>query len=271
MLKGKIKVGDKMKKLKIGIALGAGAARGLAHIGVLQVLKEEKIPIDVIAGTSIGSMIGAFYAAGTDLYLLGKLAEQIGWRHLVDLKFCKNGLINGREIFNFIRLLTQNKDFSELEIPFAAVAADLQRGEEVILREGLVAEAVRASISLPGVFVPAEIGGRLLVDGGVVSRLPVRAAKELGANFIIGVDLPVDLTANRTTNMLEIILQTISIMDCEITKFKATEADLIITPAVQDISLTALQRSQECIELGRQAALESLPKINQLISENSEK
>lgn len=260
-----------MKKRKVGLALGAGAVRGLAHVGVLQVLQEEKIPIDLITGTSIGSMIGAFYAAGTDIYLLGKLAQELQWKQLVDLNFCRNGLINGKEIFGFIRLLTQNKEFSQLNIPFAAVATDLRSGEEVILREGLVAEAVRASISLPGIFIPLELEGRLLVDGGLVSRLPVRAAKELGADIVIGVDLPTDLTANRTTNIMEIILQTITIMDCEINRLKATQADLIITPAVEEVALTALHRSEECVELGRKAALEALPQINQLLAENREK
>jgi len=250
---------------KLGIALGAGAARGLAHIGVLQVLTEEKIPVEFVAGCSIGSMIGAFYAAGTDLNLLGKLAGELQWKHLVDLSICKSGLINGNELLGFIRLLTQNKTFSQLNLPFAVIASDLHTGEEVIIKEGSVAEAVRASISVPGVFVPTEREGRLLVDGAVVSRLPVKAAKALGAEVIIGVDVGANLTANKTNNILEIILQTISIMDSEIANLKASEADLIIKPDLGDIALTALHRSEECIKAGRQAALLALPTIHQLL------
>jgi len=256
-----------MERLKVGLALGAGAARGLAHIGVLQILQEEKIPIDVIAGTSIGSMIGAFYASGVDLYMLGRLAEHLQWKHLTDFTFCKAGLINGKELLDFIRLLTKNKSFSELNLPFAAVATDIHNGEEVILQEGIVADAVRASISVPGIFTPVQLDGRLLVDGAVVSNLPVNVAKHLGADLVIGVDIGVNLKANKTSNMVEIILQTISIMDCEIAKYKATEADIIIRPGVGDVAITAIHRAQECISLGREAALEAIPQIKSLLKE----
>lgn len=254
-----------MERLKIGLALGAGAARGLAHIGVLQVLEEEKIPIDLVVGTSIGSLIGAFYAAGNDLYMLGRLAEHLQWKHLADFTFCKNGLINGKEFFDFICLLTQNKQFTDLDLPFAAVATDIESGEEVVLQEGLVAKAVRASISVPGIFTPVQIDNRLLVDGAVVSNLPVKATKQLGADVVIAVDVAGDLKANRTSNIVEIILQTISIMDYEIAKLKATEADFIIRPAVGDMAVTAIHRSQECISLGREATLQALPQIQQLL------
>lgn len=260
-----------MKKAKIGLALGAGAARGMAHIGVLQVLEEEGIPIDVMAGASIGSMIGAFYAAGTDLCILGKLADQLQWKHLIDFNISRNGLINGNELSNLIKLLTRNMTFSQLKIPFVVVAADIHNGEEVLIQDGIVAEAVRASIAVPGVFTPVTINGRLLIDGGVVGRVPVSAVKKLGADIVIGVDVGVDLTANRVNNVFEIILQTISIMDCEIAKLKAPEADLIIKPAVGDVALTALHRSQECIELGRKAAQDALPQIKELLKGMGEK
>jgi len=256
-----------MEKMKVGLALGAGAARGLAHIGVLQVLQEEKIPVDLIAGTSIGSLIGAFYAAGADLYLLEKIAEHLQWKHLTDFTLCKTGLINGKELFDFIKLLTQSKDFSDLNLPFAAVATDIHSGEEVVLQQGLVAQAVRASISIPGVFTPVEINGRFLVDGAVVSNLPVRAARQMGAQVVIGVDVGIDLRANKASNVIEIILQTISIMDWEIAKHRAIEADFIIRPKVGDVATTALHRSQECISLGRAATLEVLPEIRNLLKE----
>lgn len=259
-----------MRELKVGLALGAGAARGLAHIGVLQVFQEKQIPVHMIAGTSIGSIIGAFYASGVDLYMLGKLSEHLQWKHLTDFTICKTGLINGNEILSFIRLLTQNKKFSELNLPFAVMATDICNGEEVILKEGIVADAVRASISVPGVFTPVELSGRLLVDGAVTSRLPVRAVKELGADLVIGVDVAAEPTINKNSNIIDIILQTISIMDSEIAKLKATEAEIIVKPSIGNVAGTAIHRAGECIEIGRQAALAALPQIQQLLTEKSQ-
>jgi NTE family protein len=157
------------ERAKIGLALGAGSARGVAHIGVLQVLEEAGINIDYLTGTSMGSLIGSFYAAGMDLKRLEGLAYQMDWDLITDITVPLKGLLSGKKTKEFVQLLTKNKKFSELEVPFAVVAADIQSGEEVVIKEGLVADAVRGSVSIPGVYVPYQLGENLLVDGGWTS------------------------------------------------------------------------------------------------------
>jgi NTE family protein len=157
----------------IVLVLGGGGARGLAHIGVLQVLRESGIKLGGIVGTSMGALIGSLFAAGTDLYYLGRLVEYMKWEELIDLRITGLGLINGAKVQTLIDLLTKGKRFEELSLPFWAVATDLFSGEEIVFKQGPLAPAIRASISIPGVFSPVEVDGRVLVDGGVVAELPV--------------------------------------------------------------------------------------------------
>ena len=181
-----------MKGKKIGLALGSGSARGLAHIGVIKVLEENNIPINMIAGTSMGSLIGASFASG----LTGTEMEEIACN--VNLKTTSRlfmptpsvqGLIDGNRINDFLVSLMDNRSFSSLKMPFAAVATDIERAEEVVITEGPIVKAIRASISIPGIFTPAMLKGRAMVDGGLMNPVPVDVVKKLGADYIIAVDV----------------------------------------------------------------------------------
>jgi len=176
---------------KIGLALGSGSARGWAHIGVIQALDEIGIDIDYIAGTSIGSVVGSVFAAG-NINALEEVAVQLDWKqiaHLFDVVLPKSGLIDGKKVAGFVRNHLRELNIEELPIPFCAVSTDLSTGDEVVIREGDIIEAVRASISIPGIFTPVRNNGRILVDGGLVNPVPVSVVKEMGADFVIAVDL----------------------------------------------------------------------------------
>lgn len=175
---------------KIGLALGSGAARGLAHIGVLKVLEEARIPIAAIAGTSIGAMIGALYAAGVPLAQLEEIARNVDWRdlaRLVDPVLPAAGLIDGKKVTRFIDELLPVQRFEELRIPFAVTATDVESGEDLFIKQGDLLAAVRAAIAFPGIFTPVRFGERFLVDGGLCNPVPVDVVRELGCDKVIGV------------------------------------------------------------------------------------
>lgn len=177
---------------KIGYALGGGGARGLAHIGVLKVLEENGIFPDVIAGTSIGALVGALYASGLTAAEIEQLALHVDWRRLApltDFTLSRSGFIRGRRIVSLLQSILGPQSFSELRLPFACVATDIITGEEVVLRHGPVVDAVRATISIPGILTPARIGGRHLVDGGLVNEVPVSTCRQMGADYVIGVNV----------------------------------------------------------------------------------
>ena len=183
---------QKVRRKKIGLALGGGAARGLAHIGVLEVLQKEGIPIDMVAGTSAGAIVGALYAQGKDSNEIRSLALEFGSRklaHFVDPYLPKSGFIRGKKIQDLLVSYIGRIGFSDMKIPFACVATDVETGEEVVIDQGSVPEAVRASISIPGVFSVARWADRYLVDGGVVNPVPVNVLKGMGANFVIAVNV----------------------------------------------------------------------------------
>ncbi|MGM0471087.1 MAG: patatin-like phospholipase family protein [Bacillota bacterium] len=255
------------RRPKVGLALGAGAAKGAAHIGVLQVLKESEINIDYLAGTSAGSMIGGFYAAGIDLYRLERLACQLDWDVLTDLTMPRQGLIAGRKVKEFVQLLTQNKHFSELEIPFAAVAVNIKESREVVLTEGLVADAIRASTSIPGIYVPYKLDGKLLVDGAVLNRVPTDVVKDLGAEIKIGVDVGYNPRGqiNEVNNIFDVILTSLRIMEQEVFEKRYIEADVLIRPQIEHVAPQDLDSAEECIAAGREAANQALPKIKDII------
>ena len=180
-----------MNKPKVALVLGSGAARGLAHIGVLKVLEEKKIPISMVAGTSMGALIAGAYAAGLGAKQMEEIACETNWLRVAKLFFPRRlqreGLLDGRRIEEFLIALIGEQKIEELKIPFAAVATDIWTGEEIVLKSGSLVKAIRASISFPFVFAPVQIDGRFLVDGGVVNPVPVNVAKDMGADFIIAV------------------------------------------------------------------------------------
>lgn len=250
------------RAFKVGLALGGGVARGIAHIGVLQVLVEHRIPIDLIAGTSAGSLVGALFAAGLDPWLMERAAEQLHWRGLVRLKLRRDGLLDAQGLERFILGHIGDLDFRDLKIPFAAVACDLLRGEEVLLQEGRVALAVRASSAFPGIFLPVRVGNRLLVDGGLVNNVPASACRRLGADYVIAVDLNKPRPENRPPrNLLHIMLYSLSVVQRPQIEQSLQAADAVIQPDLNDFSVVELERVRPMVEAGRAAALAALPQI----------
>lgn len=240
---------------KKGLILGAGGARGLAHLGVLQVLKEEKVEMDLVVGCSVGAIFGALYAAGIDLYRLERLLTYPGFsRRLFDVSVSREGLVKGDKVLEAMRLLTKDLTFEELKIPLAIVATDLETGELIVFREGNVAQAVRASISIPGVFKPFRYQGRLLVDGAVKNRLPIHIGREMGAEKILAVDVKKGLSSKLATAM-DVLFQSVEILEEEVFRWACSGADFLIQPEVGHISSLQFDAAAEAIALGRQTAL----------------
>jgi NTE family protein len=189
---------------KIGLALGSGSARGWAHIGVIKALNEAGINVDFVSGTSVGAVVGAVYASGA-IHSFEEVVLQLDWKRVVsflDVVFPKSGLIDGNKIADFVRIHVGNNDFADLSLPFRAVSTDLTTGTEVVIQEGDIIEAVRASISIPGIFTPLRKEGKTLVDGGLVNPVPVSVVREMGADLVIGVDLNHDTILKKGVNRI---------------------------------------------------------------------
>jgi NTE family protein len=271
------------KMPRIGLALGTGAARGLAHIGVLKALKEAEIPVDMVAGASMGAMVGACFANDGDISTAERMALKTGWREvarILDLKLSLlgKGLIRGQKIETLLHSLIGDAEFKDLKIPFAVVATDLNTGEEVIIKQGSVIQAVRASISIPGIFIPVPFEGKCLVDGGLVNPVPADVLRDMGANFVIAVNVLFEPRRSRGTarlskddqvaevpNIFKTLFQSLYIMEYEIIRQRLPKADIIIAPDVSHIAAFEFYRSEEAIQAGYEAARYSLPKIHKLI------
>jgi NTE family protein len=250
------------QKPKIALVLGAGSARGLAHIGIIQVLLENKIPFDLIVGSSMGAMVGAIYACGANIYMLDKMVENINTRMFFDIGVPRMGFIPGKRISDFLDLVTKKRNFNELDLPLAVVATDLISGESVVIEEGLVAAAVRASISLPGIFTPIIKGDMVLVDGAVSDRLPIKVARDRGADLVIAVD--VTFGAGKKTeinNTMDVIMTSIDIMSKIHFDSVIPDADILIQPAVGPINPRDFNKSREVVDLGRKAAEDKVEEI----------
>jgi NTE family protein len=253
---------DTLDRPKVGLALGGGIARGLAHIGVLQVLEDNKIPVDIVAGTSSGSLVGAMYAAGLSVDQMAQEARKLVWSNLVKLRLRRDGLLDSDGLNRFFQALVGDLEFSRLRLPFAAVAVDVTTGEEVAIREGKVATAVRASCAVPGVFLPVRMNGRVLVDGGVRNNVPVSVARAMGADLVIAVELGRQTRPQAPPrNVLDIIMYSIAIMAQDQIGKALALADLAIRPNLETLGAVDLHRADEFIEAGRLAAEEALPEL----------
>jgi NTE family protein len=250
---------------KVGLALGSGGARGFAHIGVLKVLKEEAIPIHCIAGSSMGSLVGAIFAVHQNPHMMEKVATHLKPKHWVDFTVPKMGLVAGEKVRELIRLLTHGKRLEELFLPVAIVATDLETGKEVIFTEGPIDKAVRASIAIPGIFNPVVENGRVLVDGGVVTRVPITTLKAMGADLVIAVDVVAEVPKIEIQSLFDVISQTIDVMERQLYKTQAEHADVFIQPKVGHISSTDFTKAAECIAAGEKAARDKLAEIRRLI------
>lgn len=252
-------------KKTLGLALGGGSARGFAHIGVLKVLEGAGIPVDLVAGTSMGAVIGAFYCSGIGLRMMERLAVHIQRNHWLDWTFPRMGLASGDKVEQMLSLLTKNRSFAELDKPLAVVATDLCRGEKVVIREGNVAKAVRASAAIPGVFCPVEYRGLTLVDGAVVERVPVQTARDMGADVVIAVDVGIYVDGAKPQHILDVISQSLDIMQRDLCRHSTETADLVIHPQLHEVSPGHFHKAPLAIQAGEDAAWVMLPQIREYL------
>jgi len=284
------------KKLRVGLALGGGGARGLSHIGVLKALEANKIPIDIITGTSIGAIAGAIYAlhqnasvveeralaflqapvfhdSGLELFkkkkaaenFFGQVAKYVKERIVINLAHSRPSLVGSWRVARAVDFMIDDKTFENCQIPFACVATDLNTGEEVIFRCGSLRRAVAASMSIPGFLPPVRYDGRLLVDGAVVAPVPINACKLLGADVVIAVDVsqPIN-SAGALENVVDIIFRSNSILSYQYKQLLLDYADVVIQPNVGEIHWSEFQNVQPLVAEGERATLQMLPKIQQL-------
>ena len=251
----------------IGLALSGGAARGIAHIAVLEVLEQDGIPIEAIAGTSAGSVVGALYAAGMPLPEIKHTLLNAKWQNLLKLTIPKQGLISSEGIYRFMEEVLPVKRFSSLAIPFAAVATDLKTAEKVVITSGSLARAVQASCSLPIIFTPTELNRKVLVDGGVASQVPVRAAREdLGARRVVAVNVNYKAVEfDQYDNLIKIATHLSVLWASRNAREEEKLADVVIQVNAKDIALYDLSKAKELLRRGRKAAEEKLPEIRRLL------
>ncbi len=258
-----VQVNEPKKIPKLGLALGGGAARGFAHIGVLQVLEEEGITPDFVTGTSAGSLVAAFYASGKSGAQLSWLADAMDESQLTDwtLPFVGRGVLRGEALVKYINTQLNGLKIEDMKIPLGIVATDLQSGEGILFRRGDVATAVRASSAVPSVFEPVRIGNKDFVDGGLVSPVPVRYVKQMGAQFIIAVDISSRPEDAKTSDMLRVLLQTFSIMGKSISQWELVQADVVVRPDLPNVGSTEFSARKKSIEAGRAAMKLALPQV----------
>lgn len=251
----------KRRRKKVGLALSGGSVRGAAHLGVLEVLEREGIRPDYVAGVSAGSAVGAVYCAGLDLDEIKRIALSLQWRKLGRVTRPRLGVLDGRRLEQYLEEIIGPLQFDELEIPFAAVAVDIVRGELVVLKEGSVARAVRASCALPGLFTPVEMDEQILVDGGVLNNLPVSTVRDMGADYVIAVDLlPPTIWGSRPHNLFELLyLSFYTLMRSA--HSEAAEADCLIVPAIGEFNWVDFSQVSALIEKGREAAEAKIEQI----------
>ena len=256
---------------RVGLALGSGGARGFAHIGVLQVLEEAGVPINAIAGSSMGSLIGAIYATGAPIRRIEQLACHLPVSQWLDVTFPRFGMLAGERFHQLIRLLTKDRNFEETNLPFAIVATDLEKGERVTFTSGPIHEAVRASIAIPGVFKPYKVGNHTLVDGGVIERVPIEATRDLGADFVIAVDVGLFEKLPPVKNVIDVIVQSIDIMEREVFRYRVLDADFVVRPDLDLMSSIAYHSAEKAIVAGRETMRAALPQLLSLLDDWREK
>lgn len=264
-----VKPGVRVVVPKIALALGGGAARGFAHIGVIKALESHGIVPDMVIGTSSGSLVGALYASGYGGFDLQRVALQLDDTIIADWSLPDRGFIKGEAMQNFVNQAVQNRPIEKLNKPLAVVATDLQSGEPVVFRTGNTGMAVRASSSVPGVFQPVTISGREYVDGGLVSPVPVRAARAMGADLVIAVYISSNPRLGKTKDSVDVMLQTFAIMGQSIAGFELPEADVVIRPDMARIRSTNFEDRHLAIIEGERAGLAVIAAIKQKIAEKT--
>ena len=255
----------------VGLALGGGFARGFAHLGVLQVFEQNHIPISHIAGTSVGSILGAAYASGAPLARIIETCRTLRFRDIARWRVSRLGLASNQRLENLIERVFESRQFEDLRIPLAVVATDLTSGEPVVFTQGNLVDAIRASCAFPGLFEPVEIGTRCLADGGLVAPVPTRAARELGATVVIGVSVGMqDGYRGAPTNIFQVVSRAVSAAQKHQLEIWERHADFVLRPDVQSLAWDDFHRAQEAIDAGAAAALRALPRIEKLLRQRED-
>jgi NTE family protein len=252
--------------LKIALVLGGGAARGFAHIGVIKALEAQGIVPTMVVGTSAGSVVGALYASGMNGFELQGLALQMEEGMVTDWTLPNRGVFKGEALQNFINQKVQNLPIQKLPKPLGVVATDLQSGEMVLFRTGNTGMAVRASSAVPGVFQPIEISGRDYVDGGLTSPVPAQVARNMGADFVIAVDISNVVQRDKLTGTLDVLLQTFAIMGHAISRHELEDADVVIRPKTAEVNSTDFEGRHLAILEGEKAAAAIMPELKAKLS-----
>ena len=255
-------VAPKQAPVKVGIALGGGAAKGFAHIGVIKMLEANGITPVVVSGTSAGSVVGALYASGMDAYAMQEKAFALDESRIRDVSLFSGGVVKGQKLQDYVNELVGGRSLDRMKKPFAVVATKLENGERTVFVRGNTGQAVRASSSIPGVFEAVAIGKAHYVDGGVVSPVPVDAARELGADFVIAVDISSKANGIASpTSLLGNVNQSITIMGQKLGALELQRADIVIRPKVSDIGAADFEQKNRAILEGERAAQAALPQI----------
>ena len=256
-------------KPKIALALGGGAARGFAHIGVIKMLESQGVVADFVVGTSAGAVVGALYAGGHDAYAMQKIAQQLDETIFADWTLGGRGFLKGEALQAFVNQHLRNRPLEGLNKPFAAVATDLKSGERVVFRTGDSGLAVRASAAVPGVFQPTQFRGKTYVDGGLTSPIPVQAAREMGADFVIAVDISAQSEGQPVDSLSSILWQTTTIMGGIIGKSELRDADIVIRPNLPYVKSWDFTARHDAILEGERAAQAALPLIRQKLAKHA--
>lgn len=253
------------KKPKIALALGGGAAKGFAHVGVIKVLEREGIKIDYVTGTSAGAVVGCIYADGRNAAQLEKEALLLDQYNLADFTLSTKGLIKGVKLQNYINAKVNNKPLQSLPKKFAAVATNLETGKMIVFRSGNTGQAVRASASIPNIFQPVLISGKNYVDGGLSAPVPVTAAKQFNPDIVIAVDISAKPKKNVSMGFLSIFDQMINIMSVSALNHELSKADIVIRPNIGNLSSSNFNQREEAIKEGEAAAQRAIPQIKAAI------
>jgi NTE family protein len=253
------------RKIKIGLALGGGAARGFAHIGVIKALEAQGIKPDVIVGTSAGSVVGALYAYGYNGFELQRIAMDMDEATISDWAipfFTKSsGVLKGEALQDYVNKAVKNTPMEKLKVPFGAVATDLKSGQPILFVRGNTGQAVRASSSVPGVFQPVTIAGKTYVDGGLVAPVPVRYAKEMGADFVIAINISTQTDTQAIQSNVDVLMQTFSIMGQRLNSYELKDADVVISPALGTMKSQDFTGRNLAILAGEQAAAKVMAQL----------
>jgi len=250
----------------IGLALGGGFARGFAHLGVLRVLEQHNISVTHIAGSSVGSILGAAYASGAPLDRIIACCRSLRFRDIARWRVSRLGLASNQRLAGLIERVFESRQFEDLRIPVAIVATDLTSGDPVIFTQGNLVDAIRASCAFPGLFEPVEIGTRCLADGGLVAPVPTQAARSIGAPIVIGVSVGMqDGYRGAPTNVFQVVSRAVSAAQKHQIELWERHADLVLRPDVQSLAWDDFGRADEAIEAGALAARRALPRIEKLL------